>query len=247
MQIKIVFSIYVTPKYFEYHKIIATFVEQYSDKYLMNKQEIKGLVYVLTNSAMPGLVKIGMTTRSNMDIRMKELYSTGVPVPFECAYACEVKASDCAKIEHALHTAFAPNRINANREFFSISPQQAIVILELFNRKDITEEVSSEIENELTSEDKIAIEKSKSTRRPPLNYKEMGIPFGAKLTYTNDPSITVTVSSDRRVMYKNEEYSLTTVTKQLLGITRPIHPTPYWKYEDRNLRDIYDATYTMEE
>lgn len=54
----------------------------------------KGIVYVLTNSAMPGLVKIGMTTRESIDTRMKELYSTGVPVPFDCEYACEVKTSD---------------------------------------------------------------------------------------------------------------------------------------------------------
>ena len=50
----------------------------------MSKHNNKGLVYVLTNSAMPGLVKIGMTTRDSVDTRMKELYSTGVPVPFEC-------------------------------------------------------------------------------------------------------------------------------------------------------------------
>ena len=84
----------------------------------MKSPQNKGIVYVLTNSAMPGLVKIGMTTRDSVDARMKELYSTGVPVPFECAYACEVSSSDCVKIENALHTAFAPNRVNANREFF---------------------------------------------------------------------------------------------------------------------------------
>lgn len=92
---------------------------------IMAKQDNnKGIVYVLTNSAMPGLVKIGMTTRESIDTRMKELYSTGVPVPFDCVYACEVKASDCAKIEKALHKAFEPNRINANREFFSIKSEQ---------------------------------------------------------------------------------------------------------------------------
>lgn len=63
---------------------------------------------------MPGLVKIGMTTREDMDSRMKELYSTGVPEPFECQFACKVKKSDCVKIEKALHIAFAPQRINAN-------------------------------------------------------------------------------------------------------------------------------------
>lgn len=73
---------------------------------------------MLTNLVMPGLVKIGMTTRDNIEERMKELYGTGVPVPFEYKYACKVKSSDCAKIEKALHTAFEPDRFNANREFF---------------------------------------------------------------------------------------------------------------------------------
>ena len=40
-----------------------------------------GIVYVLRNSAMPDLVKIGMTNRDSVETRLKELYSTGVPVP----------------------------------------------------------------------------------------------------------------------------------------------------------------------
>ncbi len=67
-----------------------------------------GIVYVLTNPVMPGIVKIGMTERSDIDKRLRELYTTGVPVPFECAYACKVDPADCAKIEKALHKAFEP-------------------------------------------------------------------------------------------------------------------------------------------
>lgn len=185
----------------------------------MAKQDSnKGIVYVLTNSAMPGLVKIGMTTRESIDTRMKELYSTGVPVPFDCEYACEVKASDCAKIEKALHTAFKPNRINDNREFFQIKPEQATAILELFDRKDITTEVNAEIENDLTPEDKVAGEKIKSSRRPPMNYREMGLHTGIKLTFVKDSSVQVTISGDKKVLYNGEEFSLTAVTKRLLGI-----------------------------
>jgi hypothetical protein len=206
-----------------------------------------GIVYILTNSAMPGLVKIGMTTRESIDARMKELYSTGVPVPFECEYACEVKASDCAKIEKALHTAFDPNRINANREFFSIASKQAIAILELFNRKDITHEVSAEIENDLTVDDKVASEKIKTNRRPPLNYKGMGIALGSKLIFVKDPAVEVIISGDKRVTYQGVEQSLTAVTKQLLSITHALQPTAYWTFEGKNLRDIYDETYTLEE
>lgn len=74
-----------------------------------------GIVYLLTNPAMPGLVKIGKTTRDDLKVRMSELYSTGVPVPFECVKAVKVK--DEAAVESALHTAFGPSRVNSQRIF----------------------------------------------------------------------------------------------------------------------------------
>ena len=42
-----------------------------------------GIVYVLTNESMPGLVKIGMTDDTDPSARMGQLFSTGVPLPFE--------------------------------------------------------------------------------------------------------------------------------------------------------------------
>lgn len=58
-----------------------------------------GIVYLLTNACMPGIVKIGKTSRADLQNRMKELYTTGVLVPFECAYACRIKLSHMNKLE----------------------------------------------------------------------------------------------------------------------------------------------------
>src|SRR4051812_26836417 len=74
------------------------------------------IVYVLTNEAMPGLVKIGLTTDS-VEARLTTLSSaTGVPLPFECYFAAEV--GDSVRVERILHQLFAESRINPRREFF---------------------------------------------------------------------------------------------------------------------------------
>jgi hypothetical protein len=201
-----------------------------------------GLVYVLTNQAMPGLVKIGMTTRKDIDARMKELYTTGVPVPFECAYACLVNSKDCEKIEKALHIAFEPNRINSNREFFSIKPEQAIAILTLFNKGDVTEQVNEEIDNDLDVNDTIAKDKAQK-HRPPLNFFEMGLHKGDILTYDKDETITVEIVAEKKIRFEGNITSLTAVTTQLRNSPYAVQPTPHWSFQGKSLTDIYNETY----
>ena len=209
----------------------------------------QGIVYVLTNPCMPGIVKIGMTEKQSIEKRMKDLYGTGVPLPFKCEFACYVKASDCKRIEQALHTAFAPNRVNANREFFRIDPLQAIAILEIFQQRNATEEVTQEIENDLTPDDKAAQEKAKS-KRPPLDFFEMGLKASDVLVYKHDESITCFVEDNRHVNYNGESISLSPLTAQLLGgNAKYVQPTPHWivRESGRLLLDVYDERYPMEE
>lgn len=209
----------------------------------MENQKVNyGIVYLLTNECMPGLVKIGMTSRKDLDARMRELYTTGVPLPFECAYACKVKLAHMHELESALHVAFAPNRVNDNREFFRISPSQAIPLLKLLdhlNEGDVTAEVAAEIESDLKNEDKAAVAKSRS-RRPPLNFYEMGLKNGDVLHYIQDDKVTCTIASAKRVSFNGEERSLTSVTTELLGSKWGVQPTPYWTFNGHKLRDLYD-------
>ena len=209
----------------------------------------QGIVYVLANPCMPGIVKIGMTERSNIEARLKELYTTGVPLPFECKFACKVKKSECAKIEKALHTAFAPQRVNANREFFRIIPEQAIAILELFKYEDVTAEISKEIEDELTPEDKAAQEKSK-TKRPPLDFYQMGLKEADVLVYKHDENKTCYVVDNKHVSFNGEVSCLSPLTANLLGgSAKYVQPTPHWivKESGKLLSDVYDETYPIEE
>ncbi len=217
----------------------------------MSKDNDTGVVYVLTNAMMPGIVKIGMTTRKDVQARMKELYGTGVPLPFKCEFACSVKASRCKELEHALHLAFHPYRINPNREFFQIEPYQAVELLKFIDKSatDLTDEVAKDIDDNLTEEDKTAIanEEKKQSKRPPLNFVRMGIPVGSVLVFCKDHAVTCRVCADRKVNYNGEITSLTSITKELLGTKHRPQPTPYWEYNGRNLQDIYDETFPFED
>lgn len=85
-----------------------------------------GFLYLMTNPAMPGLVKIGMTTRSPEE-RAQELASTGVPMPFHVAAAWPV--DDVRSAERDAHEALARYRVNDQREWFRVSVPAAIKAL----------------------------------------------------------------------------------------------------------------------
>lgn len=77
-----------------------------------------GHVYVLTNRAIPGFVKIGRTTRSPEE-RARELSSTGVPRKWEVHFAIFVP--DCAAVERQVHADLKACRDSRDREFFKIA------------------------------------------------------------------------------------------------------------------------------
>ena len=202
-----------------------------------NNKSNAGVVYLLTNPAMPDLVKIGKTSNA-AEVRMDSLYTTGVPVPFECAKAVEVE--DIHKVEKALHIAFGPQRINPKREFFKIDEIQAISLLELLGSKDVTPSV--EADNQNIDEESRAARKSLLLRRPNLNFEEMGIPVGSILHAINSDE-TAEVIGARKVRFKGVEMSLTAATKQMLNLDYSVQPRPHWQYNGVPLSEIYEDTY----
>jgi hypothetical protein len=108
-------------------------------------QEQRGIVYGLTNRVFPGLVKIGRTA-SSIQTRREQLFTTGVPEPFDVGVAYQVP--NPFEVEGALHRAFSPYRHNARREFFRIEVFQVKAILSLLGSEvqaeDVTEHVAAD-------------------------------------------------------------------------------------------------------
>lgn len=86
-----------------------------------------GYIYALANPYMPGLVKIGRTTRDPKQ-RAKELCGTGVPGAFDLLYAWETP--DCIGDEKFIHEELSHYRLQDNREFFQVAPEQALAFIE---------------------------------------------------------------------------------------------------------------------
>lgn len=85
-----------------------------------------GFIYVLSNPSMPGIVKIGRSTR-HPELRALELYNTssGVPTPFVLEFAIYCK-EDHEATEEDCHEELSYCRVNGSREFFRICVELAV-------------------------------------------------------------------------------------------------------------------------
>lgn len=93
-----------------------------------------GYLYIAATKAMPGLVKLGATRRINPLVRLQELSSASVPYPYKC-YGL-VFSDDVFDLEKKIHNHFDSKRygLNKHKEFFKITPKEAIEALkEKFN------------------------------------------------------------------------------------------------------------------
>ncbi|HMP28257.1 MAG TPA: GIY-YIG nuclease family protein [Saprospiraceae bacterium] len=184
------------------------------------------IVYVLINEAMPGYVKIGITT--NLEQRIRSLDTTSVPLPFEVFYAATVK--DSKFIEKQIFEAFLDKRVRSSREFFQISPEQAVAIIKLVEIKNVTPKQDF-VE---TQEDQKALNEAR-TRRSAFNFKMVDIPVGAELSFTHDPEIKVQVIDNKLIKLNDEIMSLSAAAQKILRVDWPISGTIYWIYEGETL------------
>lgn len=96
----------------------------------------KGYVYILSNPAMPGIVKIGRTTGTVED-RARQLFQTGVPTQFKIEDS--IYSPDCSYLEQRMHEYFSADRIDQSREFFTCEAVEAYRILVDLHREQVEE------------------------------------------------------------------------------------------------------------
>lgn len=84
----------------------------------------KGWVYVISNKAMPGLVKVGFSSKDPED-RAKELYHTGSPHPYVVEY--EMLIEGAYRIEQQTHRLLSSK--HEDKEWFQCSAEEAVAAI----------------------------------------------------------------------------------------------------------------------
>jgi hypothetical protein len=83
-----------------------------------------GTVYIISNrgSFGDGVFKIGLTRRWDPEERVHELFSAGLPFPFDIH--AKISSDNAPLLERELHNRFAfqkTNKVNSFKEFFNVS------------------------------------------------------------------------------------------------------------------------------
>ena len=196
----------------------------------------KGIIYVLTNPAMSGYVKIGKTT--NLEARLKSLDNTSVPVPFQCVFAAEV--DDFNEIETLLHDAFADARSRSTREFFEIDEQRVISALQIAKGKDVTpgKDVAEDAES-LRALEKASERREKRER---LKFSMIGLRPGDEISYLRNNEIKATIIDDRNIRFEGEKVSISGAARILLWRddalskhSKGVQGAQHWEYDGETL------------
>lgn len=95
-----------------------------------------GFVYALSNESMPGMYKIGFTTK-HPQTRCDELSSkTGCPTPFRIDACFDTDSPQ--KIEAHIHNLLAQYRVDRSREFFRVSATKLFEVFKEYLNGDET-------------------------------------------------------------------------------------------------------------
>lgn len=194
------------------------------------------IVYILTNDAMPGLIKIGSTSRNDVRLRIDELFNTSVPFPFKCVFAGDIE-NHPENVERTLHQIFSDKRANQSREFFRMDSEAAVLALRLARAKDVT----PDFEDNAIPEGACYVPSPQSLKSKNTNMLKLGIPINAELTLSRrkDQDIVCKVLDGTHVDFNGETLTPSAAAAKALKSIGykgdSYNGYGYWMYDDETI------------
>ncbi len=191
----------------------------------------KGYIYIMTNPALTDMVKIGYAT--NVEARRKQLSTTALPYDYEVYATYETSGNlEDKKLHKLIDNLNSDLRVSKSREFFIMSPEDAYELLESIAMISGTQDKLKRT--------KPVKGKEQNVKKPPVNFTKCGIPIGAELVFTDDPTVVATVVGERKVQYNDEITSLSAIAKGIKGYATA--GPSYFTYNGKLVADIARET-----
>lgn len=211
-------------------------------------ENYKNVIYILTNPALEGYVKIGYA--ADLQTRIKQLSQTSeIPYSFQAYAVYETPAKLTDKALHDIIDGLNPNLRTVEqdadgkthkKEFYIMQPEEAFTILQDIAKISGTLDRLHRVRQ--TKEEKSDSEEAKEVRKTamlkPFTFSACEIPVGAEVIYTRKPSIKGIVVDDKHIRIGNEVSSLSAVVIKDTGWKSAQGPA-YFTYNGRLLKEIH--------
>lgn len=203
---------------------------------------MRGKIYILTNDAMPDYIKIGYTGADGVETRMKQLDTTGLPLPFRL-HAC-IEVENAQQLEKLAHDVFASQRARSNREFFLMEPETAVRYLRAVSLNDSSAKWIA-ADQQMIDETGRHLGEAQvvKPKQASFTFSAADVPVGSAVEFVRDPLITAKVVSDTEVEFEGNIVRLSPLTRLIFERQGNVNASGayagphYFTYQDEILSD----------
>jgi hypothetical protein len=203
---------------------------------------MRGKIYILTNDAMPDYIKIGFTAADDVETRMKQLDTTGLPLPFRL-HAC-VEVENAQQLEKLAHDVFASSRARSNREFFLLEPETAVRYLKAVSLNDSSARWVA-ADQQMIDETGQHLKETQvvKPKQASFTFSAAQVPLGSHVVFVRDTSFVAQVVNDTEVEFEGQIMKLSPLTRLIFERLGTVNASgayagpDYFTYEDEILSD----------
>ncbi len=186
----------------------------------------EGIIFILTNDAMPGFARVESTTKNDVPAKVRKINKSALPVPFRLYFAARV--GDIALVDRNLHFLFADHCESRDSQFFKINPDLLRAAIELAANTIV------EIEDKELGISPKARSQMQHIRasHAALRFEALNAEPGSSLSFVKDRTISCTALGNGLVEFEGEalppaQASLKAMHK--IGFDwGEVSPTAYW-------------------
>lgn len=214
----------------------------------MAKEETIGYVYIFTNDSFKDdWIKIGKTI--NIKERLTRLFNTSLPLEFKVYATLQTRKYEAIeKIIHKQIDRLTDLRVNQNREFFNISPAQALdIFLDQATALDdavITRYIDGKPYQVFPVNELKKAEKGGSVNRvrPPFEFSMVGLDVGDEIIF-DALKLPVKVAGKNKVEHEGRLWSLsafcgTFLPEKMRNSSGAYQGPKYFSYQGKTLWEI---------